>query len=207
MTHYPEAGSNSVFLRSAVGAVYDRPFLHSCTENARSQTAPTAMPPSNGVTTKFHLIVRVWRENTMWKASQPEPGSRMGWRRIVLCLGILIMSGVTAIGQLTTGTITGTVTDQSGAAVPGATVTLKNTDTGISRTAQTAENGKYEALSLPAGSYEISAALTGFRTVVHTGISLTVGQNAVVDFALQVGQVNESVTVTGEIAQIETTTA
>ena len=143
----------------------------------------------------------------MWKASQPEPGSRMEWCRIVLCLGILIMSGVTAIGQLTTGTITGTVTDQSGAAVPGATVTLKNTDTGISRTAQTRENGKYEALSLPTGSYEISASLSGFQTVVHTGIGLAVGQNAVVNFALQVGEVSQSVTVTGETAQVETTTA
>ena len=117
------------------------------------------------------------------------------------------MSSVEAIGQLTTGTITGTVTDQTGAAVPGATVTLKNTDTGISRTAQTRENGKYEALSLSTGSYEISASLSGFRTVVHTGIVLAVGQNAVVDFALQVGEVSQSVTVTGETAQVETTTA
>ena len=87
------------------------------------------------------------------------------------------MSSAPAIGQLTTGTITGTVTDQSGAAVPGATVTLKNTDTGISRTTQTRENGKYEALSLPTGSYEISASLSGFQTVVHTGIGLALGQN------------------------------
>src|SRR6267143_6959687 len=130
-------------------------------------------------------MVRGWREITMSKACQDEPESRMGWRGIVLCLGILIMmSSVAAIGQLTTGTITGTVTDQSGAAVPGATVTLKNTDTGISRTAQTGENGKYDALSLPAGSYEISASLTGFQTVLHTGISLAVGQNVAVDFSL-----------------------
>src|SRR5262247_3832194 len=105
----------------------------------------------------------------MSKGLQPEPRTRTWPYRIVLCLGVLIMSSVAAIGQLTTGTIAGTVTDQSGAAVPGATVTLKNTDTGVSRTAQTAENGKYEVLSLQAGSYEISAALTGFRTVVHTG--------------------------------------
>src|SRR5438552_3457253 len=143
----------------------------------------------------------------MSKTSRLYPGTRMAWRRSLICLAIFMMSGVTAISQLTTATITGTVTDQSGAAVPGVTVTLKNTEPGISRTAQPIENGKYEALSLPAGTYEISAALTGFRTVVHTGISLTVGQNAVVDFALQVGQVSESVTVTGEIAQIETTTA
>src|SRR5262249_13972608 len=60
---------------------------------------------------------------------------------------------------------------------------------------------------LPAGTYEISASLAGFRSLLRTGISLKVGQNAVVDFALEVGQVSESLTVTGEIAQIETTTA
>ena len=132
----------------------------------------------------------------MSKTAQSRLRPRIRSRRIVLCLGILIgiliMSSVEAIGQLTTGTITGTVTDQTGAAVPGATVTLKHTDTGISRTAQTRENGKYEALSLPTGGYEISASLSGFRTVVHTGIVLAVGQNAVVDFALQVGEVNQS---------------
>src|SRR5437667_4579203 len=143
----------------------------------------------------------------MSKTFQLDPGTRIGLRRSLLCLAIFIMSGITAIGQLTTGTIKGTVTDQSGAAVPGATVTLKNTDTGISRSAQTGENGKYEALSLPTGSYEVSASLSGFQTVVHTGIGLAVGQNAVVNFALRVGEVSQPVTVTGEIAQIETTTA
>src|SRR5437870_2323670 len=152
-------------------------------------------------------MVRVGEENSMSKASQREPSSRIDWRRILLGLGVLMMSSLAAIGQLTTGTIAGTVTDQSGAAVPGATVTLKNTDTGISRTVQTRENGKYEALSLPAGSYEVSASLSGFRTAVHTGIGMAVGQNAVVDFALQVGEVSQTVTVTGETAQIETTTA
>jgi len=126
--------------------------------------------------------------------------------RIVLCFALLIVSAATAIGQ-TTGTITGTVADQSGAAVPGAAVTLKNADTAVSRTALTNENGKYEALSLPAGTYEMSASLPGFRTAVRNGVSLKVGQNAVVDFALQVGEVSQSVTVTGDIAQIETTTA
>src|SRR5262245_63248301 len=96
--------------------------------------------------------------------------------RIVLCFALFVMSSTMAIGQ-TTGTITGTVSDQSGAAVPGAMVTFKNTDTGVSRTTLTTENGKYEALSLPAGTYEMSATLAGFRTLVRTGISLKVGQN------------------------------
>ena len=131
----------------------------------------------------------------------------MGWRRIVLCLAIVVMSSVTAIGQLTTGSIAGTVTDQSGAAIPGATVTLKNADTGIVRTTLTNETGKYEALSLPAGTYEISASLAGFQTAVRTGIVLALGQNPVVNFALQVGALSESVTVEGQTVDVETTTA
>src|SRR5438046_8957331 len=114
----------------------------------------------------------------MSKTSRLYPGTRMAWRRSLICLAIFMMSGVTAIGQLTTATITGTVTDQTGAAVPGATGTLKNTDTGISRAAQTAENGTYEALTLPAGSNGMSAALTGFRTGAHTGTSLPAGPKA-----------------------------
>src|SRR5262249_35195507 len=102
--------------------------------------------------------------------------SRMGRHKFVLCLGIVIMSSVMAIGQLTTGTITGTVTDQTGAAVPGATITLKNTETGVSRTALSNETGKYEAFSLPTGNYELNASLAGFQTIVRTGIVLAVGQ-------------------------------
>src|SRR5215510_1582768 len=97
--------------------------------------------------------LKVCGGNTMSKASELR-------RRIILCLGIVIvMSSVAAVAQLTTGTITGTVTDQSGAAVPGAMVTLKHTETGVSRTALSGETGKYEAFSLPTGTYEISASL------------------------------------------------
>jgi len=127
--------------------------------------------------------------------------------RAVLYVAILATLRLSGFAQLTTGAITGTVTDQTGAAVPGATVTLKNTETGVSRSALSSETGKYEARSLPNGTYEISASLAGFRSVVRSGVALAVGQNAVVDFALQVGQVNDSVTVTGDIAQVETTTA
>src|SRR5262245_66592642 len=94
---------------------------------------------------KTHLMARVWRGNMMSKTAQSRLRPRIRSRRIVLCLGILIgtliMSSVEAIGQLSTGTITGTVTDQTGEAVPGVTVALKKTDKGISRTAETWEKG------------------------------------------------------------------
>lgn len=112
-----------------------------------------------------------------------------------------------AMAQLTTGTVSGTVTDQSGAAVPGAAITVKNTGTGIARGLVTNPLGRYEAPNLPVGSYEISASLTGFQTSIRTGIELTVGRHAVVDVVLQVGEVSQAVTVSGEATLVETSTA
>jgi len=71
----------------------------------------------------------------------------------------------------------------------------------------TGTNGRYEFPNLPVGNYDVSAAVTGSQTSIRSGIELTVGRNAVVDFALQVGEVTQTVTVTGEAPLIETTTA
>ena len=122
-------------------------------------------------------------------------------------LGVVLLSASVALAQLTTGTISGSVSDPSGAAVPGATVTVKNVDTGISRTTTSGPAGRYEAPNLPVGHYEVSAVASGFRTSVRSGIELTVGRNAVVDHALQVGEVTQAVTVTGEATFVETTTS
>ena len=91
--------------------------------------------------------------------------------------------------------------------VPGVTVTLKNVETGISRTVLTDEGGRYRASSLPLGSYEIQAELSGFNTDVRSGIKLTVGREAMVDFTLRVGDVTERVEVTGEAPLVDTATA
>ncbi|MGH9785892.1 MAG: carboxypeptidase regulatory-like domain-containing protein, partial [Terriglobia bacterium] len=111
------------------------------------------------------------------------------------------------MAQLDTGTISGTVTDQSGGAIPGAAITIRNVETGVARSLTTNAAGRYEAAALPVGNYEVRASLTGFQTLVRSGITLTVGRNAVVDMALQVGEVAQSVTVTGEASFVETTTA
>jgi len=112
-----------------------------------------------------------------------------------------------AMAQLDTGTISGSVTDQSGGAIPGAAITIRNVETGVARNAVTNAVGRYEAVALPVGSYEVTATLAGFQTLVRSGINLTVGRNAVVDMTLQVGEVTQSVTVTGEASFVETTTA
>ena len=110
-------------------------------------------------------------------------------------------------GQMTTGTISGTVKDASGAVIPGATVSLKNLDTGLARTLTTNSQGQYQAPNLSLGNYEVLAEMPGFQTVVRRGIHLTVGREAVVDFSLNPGTIAEAVTVTAEAPIVETTKA
>lgn len=109
--------------------------------------------------------------------------------------------------QVTTGTITGTISDSTGAVLPNATVVLRNTETGISRTVQTDASGRYRAPNLPLGAYEVQGSLSGFQSEVRRGITLTVGREATVDMALRVGTVAESVEVTGEAPLVDTTSA
>src|SRR6266568_8093537 len=102
---------------------------------------------------------------------------------------LLILFASLSFAQLDTGTLSGMVADQTGAAVPGASVAIKNVETGIVRRSVTNEAGRYEAVALPVGTYEVTASLAGFQTFVRGGIGLTVGRNAVVDIALRVGEV------------------
>src|SRR3989442_10784792 len=111
-------------------------------------------------------------------------------------LVLFLVCAPMAMAQLDTGTISGTVTDQTRAALPGAALTIKNVATGISRTLATNEAGRYDAAALPLGTYEVTASLAGFRPYVSSGIVLTVGRNAVVDRSLQVGDVARAVIVT-----------
>ncbi|MCZ6753522.1 MAG: TonB-dependent receptor, partial [Acidobacteria bacterium] len=109
--------------------------------------------------------------------------------------------------QLSTGTISGTVKDQSAAVLPGATVTVTNVETGITRVVESGGTGQYRVPNLIPGSYEVQAESAGFQTGIRSGITLSVGRQAVVDITLRVGDVAERVTVTGEAPLIETTTA
>src|SRR6266571_9280613 len=98
----------------------------------------------------------------------------MGGFMKILKLGISVFVFTSlAFAQVTTGTISGTVTDSTGAVVPGVNVTLKSVEKGISRTVRTDEGGRYRAPELALGRYEISAEASGFETVVRSGITLT----------------------------------
>ena len=93
--------------------------------------------------------------------------------RIMMLVVFVCLSVSVALAQLPTGTILGTVKDSSGAAVPGATVTVKNADTGFSRTATTGDDGSYRFSALPVGNYEVDVTQARFNTETLTGLTLT----------------------------------
>ena len=104
-------------------------------------------------------------------------------------------------------TISGRVEDASGGAVPGATVTVRSLETGVTRVVTTDEVGNFRALSLPVGRQELKTEKTGFKTAVRTGVNLAVGQEAVVNLQLEVGELVQEVTVSAEAPLVNTTTA
>ena len=129
------------------------------------------------------------------------------YRNTALIVGFCLLFSCLAIAQ-TGGTISGSVSDATGALIPGASVTIKNVDTGLTREVMSDEQGRYTAPNLPVGSYEVQVSLSGFRTEIRKGVGLAVGQQLVMNLTLQVGQVAETVEVTGEAAAaVETTNA
>src|SRR5213594_2446606 len=137
-------------------------------------------------------------------------GEMLEAKRTAICMSVfavVLLWGTLAYGQTTAGTILGVVSDESGARLPGVTVTITHLDTGIVRTVTTDEAGRYRAPSLGLGNYEVKAELTGFRTAVRSGIQLTVAAEVVVNLSLSVGVVSEQVNVTGEAPLVEITNA
>ena len=106
-----------------------------------------------------------------------------------------------------TASLSGRVEDATGAPVSGATVTVRNLDTGVMRTAATDDGGNFRILALPLGRQEVKAEKTGFRAALRQGISLEVGQEGVVNLRLEVGEFLQQVTVTEAIPLVNTTTA
>src|SRR6266852_4649009 len=124
---------------------------------------------------------------------------------LVFLIGVILGGLVSA--QVSTGTISGVVQDPSGAAIPGVMVTIRNVDTGTVRTLTTDAGGRYTAPDLSLGNYEVTGQQSGFQTEVRSGITLTVGREAVVNLGLKVGQISEKVLVTGEAPLVESTTS
>ena len=124
-----------------------------------------------------------------------------GWL-LVSTMGVIRLSG-----QGATARILGTITDMSGAAIPSAAVQVKNTGTGVSQSTTSNAEGRFNVPDLGVGDYEVQASKMGFATLIQKGIILTVGAQRVVDFALTVGEQQQTVTVQAELSQVETTNA
>src|ERR1700678_468394 len=104
-----------------------------------------------------------------------------------LTVAALIMCAVPASAQVVGASLSGSVRDESGAGLPGATVVVQNRETGAERKLVSDENGRYSAPSISVGRYQVSAMKTGFNSQLKTGIELVVGQSSTVDFVLTVG--------------------
>jgi hypothetical protein len=119
---------------------------------------------------------------------------------------ILLLLAAPAASQVS-ASLSGTVTDQSGGLISAAAVTARNSDTGAARSTVSDSAGRFQFFALPVGRYEVRGAKPGFSEEVHTGIQLAVGQSAIVDMSLKVGESSQEVTVTGDAAIVSVTTA
>jgi hypothetical protein len=121
----------------------------------------------------------------------------------LLTFVVILQLAIPARAQVAGATLSGTLTDSSGAVIPVARVTICNSATGVTEAATTNGNGFYTVPNLLPGSYEITAFATGFATQVQSGITLNVGAQEVVNITMRVGQVAERVSVTAEGAAVQ----
>ena len=122
--------------------------------------------------------------------------------RIFLILLLCCLAGL--FGQTTTGTFAGSVTDPTGAIVPQAAVVALNMETGQKFKAVTAETGDFTIVQVPPGNYELAVVASGFRTLIRKGLKLEVAGKVTLNLTLEVGALNESVSVTAEAPMLRT---
>ncbi len=127
--------------------------------------------------------------------------------RAIVGIGACFLTATATAGaQSTTGSISGTVTDQSKALLPGVTIEVKQLETGGTRTLVTDERGRYRALSLGSGTYTVTAELEGFTKFVRDNLIVAIDKDVPVDIEMAVGNINEQVTVSGEATRVQLNT-
>src|SRR5579884_3887042 len=131
----------------------------------------------------------------------------MSWRRtsIWMLLALLSMTGASA--QTNTSAIAGVITDESGGAVPSATVTVTDIGTGQARTTTASASGEYVVPQLPPGKYDVKADAKGFQSGLASGVTLQIAQRARLDFTLKVGALSQQVEVSAHAGVMDTDTA
>jgi outer membrane receptor protein involved in Fe transport len=124
-------------------------------------------------------------------------------KALIIGLWMVLFVYAVAFGQTATSTLSGTIRDQAGGAIPGAGITVKNLLTGALRTVKTDGEGRYYLLNLDPGQYELRAEAPGYRTTLHSPVSLTVGGATSLDVTLEVGTVSDAIRVEGQEPLIE----
>src|SRR4030095_5516608 len=129
------------------------------------------------------------------------------YTRLVVGVCLWMSTSAVSLSGQANGRIFGSITDPSGAFIPGASVTITDMERGTSRSITTDESGAYNAPSLALGTYRIRAELPGFKTVERPNVVLEIAKELKIDLSLEPGALNEKVTVTDEVPMIETATA
>jgi Carboxypeptidase regulatory-like domain len=140
------------------------------------------------------------------KTSHPRTAGLVAQTLLGLAV-LLSLIPLPAAGQAVTGTILGRVADTSGAVIPGAKVTVTQTETGFTRTLTTDAKGEYTAPSVPTGTYTVTGELTGFKTVSLANVHLGVDQKLKLDLKLDVGQMTETVEIQAETPLLQTSSS
>ncbi|MGA8041569.1 MAG: carboxypeptidase-like regulatory domain-containing protein, partial [Terracidiphilus sp.] len=127
-------------------------------------------------------------------------------RLLAIALAVISLAGFAAAQEMRS-TLTGRVTDQTGAIVPNARIEVTNTATGARTLLRSNATGNYTAPFLVPGRYKVQASMSGFKTYIHTGLELQTEQTVVENIVLTIGKVDESVTVTAETPLVDVATA
>src|SRR6202521_5371488 len=144
--------------------------------------------------------MRSWINDLAWE-------ERIIMRLRMILAAFVLLSATALVAQTFRGTILGTITDASGAVLPGASVKVHNANTGLDRATQTSADGSYAVSELQIGTYTVTVSQSGFQTSVTNTVTVDVGGERRVDVSLKPGQVTERVEVSGEsLPQVETTT-
>src|SRR4029453_17458373 len=122
---------------------------------------------------------------------------------VFLALLCMFLVSVSALAQTTGATLQGTIADGQGGVLPGATIVIRNTDTGWTRDVVSDARGWYRVAALPPGPYEVKVTMSGFVDYILTGLVLSIGQEATVNHALKLATVSEPITVTGQSPLVE----
>jgi len=127
--------------------------------------------------------------------------------RVLACFLLLLAAPCCVLAQVFTASVQGTITDTTGAVVPGAQVTITNEATNVKQTVKSDEGGRYYISFLPPGSYQLTVEMAGFKKFVRSGMALQVNQKAGINVELSPGDVNTRVEVTGEAPRLDAVSA